>query len=347
MPRFFPLLTILGLLASAAGCRREDEIRQYTVPKQSRVDRLGGNGTETAGPQRMLAAVVLQPSQGWFFKLMGAEEAVNARADEFETFLKSVHFQDGAPQWSLPKGWREEAGNEFRYATLKIEGTPLEVSVSTLPRGEADETEYVLNNVNRWRGQLGLNAIRPDELQRETKQVELEGSTATYVDLVGEAKSDSMSPPFASGLARDASGLTYEVPQGWREEPPSGIRKASFRIAEGETTADVSIIDLEASVAELLPNVNRWREQIKLGPTTQREIDKQVQSIAVGDREGQYLEMLGDDKATLVAILKAAGRAWFIKLTGDKSLVEGQRDHFKSFVHSLSIGEAAGAADGN
>jgi hypothetical protein len=340
MARLPVLLTIVSLLAATGGCRREDEIRQYTIPKQAESDRLAGRGADAAGPQRMLAAIVMQPSQGWFFKLMGAEEAINARADEFDAFLRSVRFRDDAPQWSLPSGWREEPGSQFRYATLKIDGTPLEVSVTKLARGETDEKEYVLANVNRWRSQLGLNGIAPDELQRETKQVELQGSTATYVDLVGQAKNNSMSAPLASGLK-------YEVPQGWREEPASGMRKASFRIGEEDKTAEVSIIDLDASAGDLLANVNRWRDQIGLEPTTQREIDEQVQSVAVGDHEGQYLEMLGDDKATIAVIVKAAGRAWFIKLSGDKDLVERQRDHFKSFVHSLSIGEATGAADGN
>jgi hypothetical protein len=356
MARLPIVLTFAGLVASAAGCRPQDEIRRYTVPKQSEIDRLGG-GKEATGPQRMLAAIVLRPSQGWFFKLMGPQEAVNARAEEFAGFLKSLRFQDETPAWSLPTGWEEQPGNQFRYATLKLDGTPLEVSVSTLPRGDTDETEYVLNNVNRWRGQLGLSNIAPDELQRETKQVELDGSTATLVDLLGEAKNDSMSPPFASGgraappsvrgANGDAQHLNYQVPEGWREEAASGIRKASFRITQADTSGEVSVIDLDVSAADILPNVNRWRGQIELGPTTQREIDEHIQSIDVGGHEGRYIEMLGDEKATIAVIAKAAGRAWFIKLTGDRTLVEQQRDQFKGFVHSLSIGEATGATDGN
>jgi hypothetical protein len=106
------------------------------------------------------------------------------------------------------------------------------------------------------------------------------------------------------------------------------------------------VIDLELSASELLPNVNRWRDQIELEPTTQREIDEHLQSIDVGKQEGQYIEMLGDKKATLAVIVKAAGRAWFIKLTGDRPLVERDREHFQTFVQSISIGETAGANDG-
>ncbi|OYV93132.1 MAG: hypothetical protein B7Z73_03820 [Planctomycetia bacterium 21-64-5] len=237
------MLTLAGIIAGT-GCRPEEGIRHYTVPKQADIDRLAG-GDEKLGAadalvrQRMLAAVVLRPSQGWFFKVMGPEELINAQAEAFSAFLKSVHFHDDAtPQWSLPVAWHEEPGNQFRYATLTIDRVPLEVSVTTLPRGEVDASEYVLNNVNRWRGQIGLE------------------------------------------------------------------------------------------------------------PTTEREMEQHVEPIDVGADQGQYMEMMGDDKATIAVIAKAAGRAWFIKLTGDRSLVERQRDHFKSFVHSLSIGDTTGATDG-
>lgn len=305
----------------------------------------------------MLAAIVLRSSQGWFFKLLGPEQAVESHADAFNEFLKSVHFQDDTtPEWSLPAGWIEQPGNQFRFATLEIGGTGLEVTVSTLPRGDGDESEYVLSNVNRWRGQVGLNPIAPNELQRETKQVEIDDGTATMVDLVGHGKSGSMTAPFASGggmkspplaSGSDSPKLKYEVPDGWHEEAATGFRKASFRIDEGGQSAEVSVSDLDAAAGDLLPNVNRWRDQVGLKPTTERDVDEHVASIDVGSHVGQYVEMIGDGKATLAVIVKASGRAWFLKLSGDRPLVEQQRDRFKSFVHSLTIGEDTGAADGN
>jgi hypothetical protein len=368
MARLFVFLSLLvGLAVCTAGCGPQDKIRHYTVPKQAEIDRLGGGSNagdkagsdESAAPKRMLAAIVLRPMQAWFFKLLGPETAVDTRSDDFNAFLKSLHFQDdGAPQWSLPTGWTEGPGDQMRYATLAIAGTPLEVTVTTLPWGDSDETEYVLNNVNRWRGQLGLSALAPNELARETKQVELNGNQATLVDLVGVSQGGSMSAPFAGGRGpsppaadREApaagSPLKYDVPEGWSEEPATGFRKASFRLSDGGESGEVLVSDLDASAGDLLPNVNRWRGMIGLQPTTQLDVDQHAESIAVGRHEGKYIEMIGEGKATLAVICQAGGRAWFIKMTGDKGLVERQRDHFKSFVHSLKIGGAAGATDGN
>lgn len=362
MPRLLVLLASFAV-AAALGCGQTEEIRQYTVPKQEEIDRLAGNphaadeigpagsgpaqGAKPSEPQRMLAAIVLRPSQAWFFKLFGDQQAVDQHADEFNGFLKSVHFVDeSTPDWSLPAGWTRQSGDQFRYATLAIDGTSLEATVSMLSFSGTDETDYVLSNVNRWRGQIGLDPITPNELARETKQIEIKDGHATLVDLVGAGNSGTMSPPMAgrrpaatSPPAAGQAKLKYEVPGGWQEEPAGGFRKASFKIHEAGETGDVSVTDLDAAAGDLLPNVNRWRGQVGLEPTTQLEVKQHAASIDVGTRQGQYIEMIGDEKATLGVIVKADDRAWFIKLTGDKKLVERQRDNFKTFVQSLLIGE--------
>jgi hypothetical protein len=58
--------------------------------------------------------------------------------------------------WDLPKGWSEARGNGMRFATLKppVPGK-LDVSVVTLPGQAGGE----LDNVNRWRSQIGLAPV--------------------------------------------------------------------------------------------------------------------------------------------------------------------------------------------
>lgn len=357
MPRSIILFNLLAIFAAASGCGQNEEIRRYTVPKQEEIDQLAGNlpaadkggpaSSEASESQRMLAAIALRPSQAWFFKFVGDPKGVAEHADEFNAFLKSVHFSDDAtPEWSLPAGWTRQAGNQFRYATLAIDGTSLEVSVSALDWSGTEETEYVLSNINRWRGQVGLDPIAANELAEETKQIEIADGTATLVDFTGHGSSASMSPPFAGrppAVAPPAesgpANLKYEVPDGWQEEPASGFRKASFKIHQGDETGDVSVSDLAAAAGDVLPNVNRWRDQVGLEPITQTEVEEQAKTIDVGTRQGQYVEMIGDERATLGVIVIADDRAWFIKLTGDKKLVEQQRENFKTFVHSLAIGQ--------
>ena len=96
-----------------------------------------------------------------------------AKEAEFNEFLKSVHFDEqGKPAWTLPSGWQQRDGSDIRYATLVLAGDsaagkPLEVSVTVLPKSGDDE-DYALVNINRWRGQIGLEPVTDAAQQCES-----------------------------------------------------------------------------------------------------------------------------------------------------------------------------------
>jgi len=112
----------------------------------------------------MLAAIIPRGDEAWFFKLTGPDEPTNSQTDAFEQLIKSVRFSEGStgePQWSLPTGWTQKPGSAMRFATLEatVDGQTLECSVSKLPRTEQPWDDYLLANINRWRGQLQLSPI--------------------------------------------------------------------------------------------------------------------------------------------------------------------------------------------
>jgi hypothetical protein len=191
-----------------AGCEKRDQIERYTVnkplplaplaranPHQGDVAQERPTGEPT---DRTLGAIVLVPEKGWFFKLTGPKDPVAAQEEVFTGFVKTVRFSaDGQPAWTLPDGWSEMPGNQFRHATLVIPGEPrLEVSVTVLPKSESDEN-YLLANINRWRGQLQLPPITADQLAAESSRVELDGAAATMVNLLGHAAPGMMRGPFS------------------------------------------------------------------------------------------------------------------------------------------------------
>jgi hypothetical protein len=203
------------LLAVALGCSQREEIARYKVDKPPPLEPVASNphaGSPQTGEapkgaptDRTLGAIVPLVPQGWFFKLTGPTERVAARVEEFTTFLKSVTFSDGKPAWKLPEGWQERPGNQIRYATLILPGDPpLEVSVTALPNSGTEDENYVLANVNRWRGQLRLVPIDREQLASDSTQIQLAGATATLVNLEGHATESMGRPPFFSG-ARDGN----------------------------------------------------------------------------------------------------------------------------------------------
>lgn len=207
------LLAAPALLLILTGCERRDQVARYTVEKPppiESVERVNPHHPGVAPDEpptgeptdRTLGAIVPLAPQGWFFKLTGPADAVAAQQAAFTAFLKSVHFAEGKPSWTLPEGWQERPGDQIRFATLVIpsEGKPLELSVTALPSAGGDDENYVLANVNRWRGQLRLPAIAKEQLPDESTQLELDGATATLVNLAGHAAPGTMGrPPFASG----------------------------------------------------------------------------------------------------------------------------------------------------
>jgi hypothetical protein len=202
-------------LALLAGCSKREPIRHYTVEKPPEMAPVAAANPHagmmppaaakppTGEPtDRTLAAIVPLEPQGWFFKLTGPIDAVAAEEETFTEFLKSVKFgADGKPTWTLPEGWQQQPGNQFRFATLVIPGDakPLEVSVTALPNTGEDNAQYILVNVNRWRGQLQMPPITAAELAAESTEIKLDGGSATVVNLAGHAAAGGMTPPFFSG----------------------------------------------------------------------------------------------------------------------------------------------------
>ena len=365
--RILASLSLVVGAACAVGCNKQESIAHYTAPKSDPPKQLQPAMPHASaaknGPGRTLAAIVPHGPLAWFFKLTGPKDDVAAHADEFNAFMKSVQFgEEGAPpKWKLPEGWKQQPGTGMRHATIQVPGedaaAPLELTIITLPRGDASETEYTLSNVNRWRGQLQAKPLTTADLEKETRRLELTGATATLVDIAGMLAPDSsMRPPFAGpmqpgvsqtgpDLPRPVAGgtkVTYTTPEGWGIGRAEGMRKAAFHIAEGDKSADVTIIDLDPSAGDLLANVNRWREQVKLSPVTQAELEKELKPLKHATGEAQFVALVGPEDAKprqtiLGAIAITGGRAWFIKLLGDAELAERERERFEKFVNSVQF----------
>lgn len=88
--------------------------------------------------------------------------------------------------WALPKGWVETASSSsMRYATFAIKGLHghnVDVSVTPLPAMQGGELE----NVNRWRGQVGLDPIDLEELDKQAEDVSIGEDKARLFDMTSK-----------------------------------------------------------------------------------------------------------------------------------------------------------------
>ena len=370
LPGFRPSAN-LGLILAVlvlAGCEAKPQISKYTVPKESVINKASvqGSADAPAVPKQILGGIFVSGDTGWFFKAIDDPARLTPLTADIRSFVESVKLPadgSGEPTWKLPEGWTREAGNQFRFATIRAGSKPSdpEISITQLPgpSGE-DPDKYVLLNVNRWRGQVGLPPIEMDVLHGETEKITAGDTAGVWVSMTGEAPSGgNMMAPFAGGAAGQLppfaqaggagsaagdAGVKYQAPEGWEEEPAGGFRKASFKVKDGDKLLDISLSDLSAQAGELLPNINRWRQQVNLPEISQEELDKQLQPIQFGDKiDGHIVELVGEaqdgsGKETILGAIAIHGdKAWFVKARGSADLAEREKQKFEQFVRSIQF----------
>lgn len=198
-------------------------------------------------------------------------------------------------RWLAPETWEEETPGQFQVALYRI-APGISAAVSRFP-GDAGGTAA---NVNRWRGQVGLEpspdtggeAIALAESDTQARWFELKGAErsilAAIIPVDGETwffKLDS--PTIALGAARpgfmdllksveigsaaaaEKPALDLRPPAGWERQEPALPRLATYRIpATGSDgiDGDVSVVPLPGEGGSNRDNVNLWRAQLRLPP---------------------------------------------------------------------------------
>jgi hypothetical protein len=200
--------TVLAILFAFgnAGCRKSDDVIVRMEPKLD-VEELDPDPLEDSKTgERIIGAIVPMKSETGteefvFFKLRGAPVAVGKRSTPLETLVASIDFNKKESLLkdilaARPKGWEQTRNREMISLTIRTSSrlTPLNLEVSTA-RGDLD------GNVNRWRGQVGLDPATSEEMAKCRRTIKTaDGRDAYFVDVAGPgAKMDMMKAPFMGG----------------------------------------------------------------------------------------------------------------------------------------------------
>jgi hypothetical protein len=330
-----------------SGCGRSEAVTSYRVPKQKLIEAENHLTPE----DRVLGAIIPRGETAWFFKATGPANELDNQAAAFRKFIESVKFDgpEDTPTWTTPAAWRETKSSGIRLATIEL-GEGQGMSVTRLPmRAGSGEELYVLANINRWRTQLKLSQLELHDLAKETDRVPVDGALALVVNFAGQLDQSSAmaAAPFASGAPprRPAAPsrppqaatpkLTYAKPPGWRPGRMSSMRKAAFVAGDGDSLAEITVIDLPRDANDVFSNVNRWRGQVGLAPIARDQLDDATRRIEAGPVGGDYFPLYGDEKAILGTILFVGDKAWFVKLTGPAVLAKSEQSNYEEFVESL------------
>ena len=354
----FPLIkaAILLLMTCVIGCFGEDPIVRYEIPKgRSGLEHLreaaGMMGeasaerpAESKEQDRMIVALAMRDDATWFFKINGPVSRVTETEEQWRPFLESVSFDEaGQPVWELPDDWKAAGPKPMRFATLVIDQQepPIELAISNLSAGQD-----LLMNVNRWRGQLGLEPTTDSELKDSLTSIQAGEEELTLFDATGKM-SGSMMPPFAGGRANAlnagsaGSKISFTAPEGWKPGQPSPFLKARFTQTDGDKSAQISVSSLPAAANEWLPNVIRWAGQLGMSSLGETELDELTESITVDGQAGKLVRLVPEekeaDKATIAAMVKKGSNAWFFKLTGDREMVKESDQVLIDFLKTVKL----------
>jgi len=366
--RFSCVLAILPLaiLSSAIflpGCKPQEQVKVYTIPRTTAPREPLDAAVVASLLDHTLAAMVPQGERAWFFKLAGPAKAIDRHREAFLEFLATVKLAEDAaetPTWKIPESWQEQPASKMRVATLVISDAqgPLEIAVSWLPLSGKWE-DFVVPNVNRWLGQLKEPPLDKEAIFKLAKQVELQNGTATVIELVGRSAKKMPSDPHAGipgappiGATPPAQqppaskALTYETPEGWLPGKMSSMRKAAFRVVDGDAEAEFTVIDLPASggeqVTQVEANIRRWAGQVGLADLDAEALQELIEPITIDGSEGSYAELFSPEAserqlAIFGAMVVRDGKVWFFKMTGNVELVKSQQDAIRGFLDSVKF----------
>ena len=367
----FRIVVVLAISSFLMGCTSEEPIVSYTVKKHDVIQipvTVGGEDGAASpsmnapfmrppaqsGPltmddptDRMLAALILDGDAAWFIKGMGpigdfGEDATT----QFYTLLASISISGTEkPNWDLGDVWTELPGSGMRAANLRLGEITFSVIRLGIPAG-TKERSYVVDNVNRWRGQLGLGPIDSSQLASMSHKIKTAGGhDATIVDFSGKTDGAAMSamgggrtPPRPTSRP-DAAPKNVEppfesaVPAGWTRVAPGMMQLAKFVTGEADDAAQVSVSRAGGSV---FANVNRWRGQVGLEPlASDEELD--AEAIKVSGIDSMLFRIPGEKNGIVAAMVPHSGAVWFFKLTGPVAAVEEQSAAFDEFLSTVQL----------
>ncbi|MEZ5990553.1 MAG: hypothetical protein R3F30_15865 [Planctomycetota bacterium] len=147
-------------------------------------------------------------------------------------------------------------------------------------------------------------------------------------------------------------GIEFDLPPGWKELPPSGMRLLNLQIGDAPEV-QCSLTTLGGDAGGLLANVNRWRGQIGLDGIQVEELAALPRAALAGkeavllELEGTFAGMSGSQNkagwAMLGLLAVAREGSVFLKAVGPAATMKAEKEHFMALGRSIRMKPAAPA----
>lgn len=191
---------------------------------------------------------------------------------------------------------------------------------------------------------IGCDQAEPTSylIPKEERSVAAPGP-ATDADTAKQAPAPSSAGgpmrvlPGMEEAANAAGDVSYTVPEGWEELPPSGIRKANLKVKDANGSAELTVLVFPGDVGGDLANINRWRGQIGLDAATPEDLSTLTEAYTISRHPGLYVRLEGGAQSILGGLLPFHGDTWFFKFQGNSGTVLANEPAMKSFLDSVVL----------
>ena len=335
--------------------------------------------------RRILGAIIPDGGDVYFVKATDRTSQLTEAEGSFRSLVEqfAIDTTSGAPKLELPPQWTLKIldnanagiGLAEMIAELNFEASAgsirFTVSKYSRPSDPSAWEEYLLSQINRWRGQLEMPPITTPELKKELPTIPREGSAipAILFDARGSGAnltSPNSTSPVASPAASTvppskptsepaastppptvspaALKLVYEKPEHWELQPPRLYREATFKFTKDAKEAEVTIA---TAIDSPVQNAGMWigiltqsNDPAVIEPLAIKAVDE-AETLQFGSRTGKLYTIRASDQPDARSLMVVAlpldttGRSMFIKLNCELRTMEQEKATFLGFVDSL------------
>ncbi|MEK7466045.1 MAG: hypothetical protein AAB074_01405 [Planctomycetota bacterium] len=136
----------------------------------------------------------------------------------------------------------------------------------------------------------------------------------------------------------------WVVPAGWKQLPDQQMRFATFQVDPNDPKLIVTVYSFGPESGALLPNVNRWEQQIGAPVSAEADLPKVVKKLKSNGLEIDAIDLLGvapegqaEKQRMLAAIMPVGSKVWFLKFVGAESKVAAHQADYEAFLRSISF----------
>ena len=136
----------------------------------------------------------------------------------------------------------------------------------------------------------------------------------------------------------------WVVPAGWKRLPDQDMRFATFQVDPSDPKLNVVVYSFGPESGALLPNINRWEQQIGAPVSGEADLPKVAKKLKSAGLEIDSIDLHGaapegqtEKQRMLAAIIPVGSKVWFLKLVGAESKVAAHQGEYDAFLRSISF----------